>query len=350
MEVKVLDSILHGELKPWKVDTSNTRHFTELVKTAKAVSPSTNAELLKQLTALLVDYPALQKLLADETPNDKTVLQQLLYNAALPKYKDSITQFYYTLITSETLRLFNVILQQAANWSDLIDIRYQVGKTLTNIRVLAKQIISELNEQGFTSVPDEQSSFIHFALHYLKQSLIRLYLSIQESFKDSLVQVTTQEDFYLLDLEQPLSNFVAMEYVGPAVEKEGDKKKKNAKFSFGFKGDRESLKTVISQLCLKLDLLNDTTNTEDELLQTLTSKDLKPGSAKITIGCETVEFRYILIGLKKVFDNFSFSNIEKAKIFYSKTGNFITAQNLYSSKIENPKTKEEIDNIIKHLK
>jgi hypothetical protein len=39
MEVKVLDSIMHGVLKPWKIDTTNTRRFTELVKAAKAASP-----------------------------------------------------------------------------------------------------------------------------------------------------------------------------------------------------------------------------------------------------------------------------------------------------------------------
>ena len=55
MEVKVLDSIMHGVLKPWKLDTTNTRRFTELVKAAKAASPNTNAALLSQLTALLVD-------------------------------------------------------------------------------------------------------------------------------------------------------------------------------------------------------------------------------------------------------------------------------------------------------
>jgi hypothetical protein len=350
MEVKLLDNILHGALKPWKLDASNTRHLTELVKTAKAVSPNTNTGLLKQLTALLADYPDLQKALADETPNDNTTSQQLLFNTELPKYIDPVTQFYYTLITAETLRLNNAFLQQAVNWTDLVDIRYQAGKTLTNIKVLAKQTATELNEQGFTSVPDAQSSFIHFALYYLKNRLIQLYFSIQEVFKESLVQVTTQEDFYILDLGEPITNFVQLKYVGTAVEKEDNKKGKKAKFSFGFKGEKESLKTVISQLCLKLNLINDTTNTEDDLFQVLTSRDLKPGTIKINIGCETVEFRYILIGFKKIFDNFSFSNIEKAKIFYSKTGNFITAQNLYSSKIDTPKTKEEIDNIIKHLK
>lgn len=92
MEVKVLDSIMHGVLKPWKLDTTNTRRFTELVKAAKAASPNTNAELLSQLTALLVDYPSLQKIVADETIAN-TALQQLLYKTDLPKYKDAVTHF-----------------------------------------------------------------------------------------------------------------------------------------------------------------------------------------------------------------------------------------------------------------
>jgi len=36
MGIKILDSILHGELKPWKLDTVNTRRYTDLVKAANA--------------------------------------------------------------------------------------------------------------------------------------------------------------------------------------------------------------------------------------------------------------------------------------------------------------------------
>ena len=50
MEVKILDSIMHGALKPWKLDTTNTRRFIELVKAAKSASPVTNADLHKQIT------------------------------------------------------------------------------------------------------------------------------------------------------------------------------------------------------------------------------------------------------------------------------------------------------------
>ncbi|MBL0233301.1 MAG: hypothetical protein IPQ08_06510 [Chitinophagaceae bacterium] len=144
--------------------------------------------------------------MADETIGN-TALQQLLYKTDLPKYKDAVTHFYYFIITGETLRVFNAVLQQAANWTELVDIRYQVGKTLTNVRVLAKQVTTELNEQGFTAVPDAQSSVVQFALYYLKHSLIQLYFSIQEQFKASLSQTTTLEDFYLLDLEEPFPQF-----------------------------------------------------------------------------------------------------------------------------------------------
>ena len=65
MEVKILDSILHGSLKPWKIDATNSRRFIGLVKAAKATTQKTNSELVKQLMDLLYDFPAVQKLLKD---------------------------------------------------------------------------------------------------------------------------------------------------------------------------------------------------------------------------------------------------------------------------------------------
>ena len=136
MEVKILDSILHGSLKPWKIDTTNSRRFIGLVKATKASTPTTNAELVKQLIELLSDFLAVKKLFNDEPKNPST-LQPLLFDIELPRYKDAVTNFYYLLITGETLRSYNTFLNQSESWTDLIDIRYQVGKTLTNIRVLA---------------------------------------------------------------------------------------------------------------------------------------------------------------------------------------------------------------------
>lgn len=91
MEVKILDSIIHGDLKPWKINTTDTRRFTELVKAANAASPKTNAVLLSQHTALFADYPALQKILKDETPSNNTEIVNHFFKIDLPKFNDSVT-------------------------------------------------------------------------------------------------------------------------------------------------------------------------------------------------------------------------------------------------------------------
>ncbi|MEP6553885.1 MAG: DUF6617 family protein [Ferruginibacter sp.] len=351
MEVKILDSIIHGFLKPWKLDTTDTRRFTELVKAAKAASPSTNAELLSQLIALLVDYPTVQKILNEETIIN-TPLQPLLCKTDLPKYKDAVTHFYYIIITGETLRVFNSVLQQAATWTELVDIRYQVGKTLTNIRVLAKQVSIELNEQGFIAVPDEQSSFVHFALYYLKHSLIQLYFSVQEQFKASLQQVTTLEDFYLLDLEEPVTNIVYLEFIEQPDQSSHEQNLSNTvqdKVSFGFTGDKERLKAAIVQLCQKIDLLIEDKTSSDDLFAVLTSRDLEANTKKIYLGCETTQFRYIIDKITLQFTNLKLKAIEKTKAFYSKNGTLITAQNLSAGKVDNPKEKGTIDNILKQM-
>ncbi len=351
MEVKILDSIIHGFLKPWKLDTTNTRRFTELVKAAKAASLNTNAELLSQLTALLADCPTVQKTLTDETIIN-TPLQPLLCKIDLPKYKDAVTHFYYFIITGETLRVFNAVLQQAANWTELVDIRYQVGKTLTNVRVLAKQVSMELNEQGFTAVPDAQSSFVHFALYYLKHSLIQLYFSVQEQFKDSLTQVATIEDFYLLDLEEPVSNIVYLEFIALPTESSQELNPNNPiqdKLSFGFAGDKDRLKAVIVLLCQKIELLNEDQTSSDTLLKIFTSRDLEAINDKVYLGCETTQFRYIVDNIKLHFTNLKLKAIEKSGAFFSKNGTKITAQNLSAGKVDNPKEKGTIDNILKQL-
>ncbi len=90
MEVKILDSILHGTLKPWKIDTSNSRRFIGLVKAAKAIAPKTNEELEKQLLDLLSDFPTVKKLLHDE-PINSSPLQPLLFDVELPRYKDAVS-------------------------------------------------------------------------------------------------------------------------------------------------------------------------------------------------------------------------------------------------------------------
>lgn len=131
-------------------------------------------------------------------------------------------------------------------------------------------------------------------------------------------------------------------------KKQKDNSRKTAKATFGFHGDTSKLKTVLAQLS-KVDLLNEEKNNTDELFALLTSKDLNGKVSKIFINCETAQFRYIIDKLSPLFSNLTPKTIGKSGLFYSKKGTSLTDQNLYSSRIDNPKDKETIDKILKQL-
>lgn len=264
MEIKILDSILHGQLKPWKFNTANTRRLVEIIKSAKA-----DGNILTRLQALLQDFPALQKLITEEgSPSN---LQPLYFNLQLPAFKDHGTQFYFLLITAEAQRIFDIMLHQSLEWKEPVDITYHVCKALNNIKVLTIQSAEELKERNLLTVPEEGSDLIHFTLYYLKHNLIALYFSIQDAFKDSLQQTTSLEDFCLLDLQEPLANMLPLKFVGPVEEKEKEVKYTDSqeKVAFGFKDDVQKLKTVINQLCHQIELLNEDVTEADDLIKIL---------------------------------------------------------------------------------
>lgn len=351
MEIKILDSILHGELKPWKLDTSSTKHFTELVRAAKAVSPTTNGELQKQLTSLLADYPTLKKWL-DTAPTTSTALQPLVFKSELPACTNPPTHFYAAVISAETLRVYNSFMQQSVNWNTTIDIPFHTIRLLNSVKVLSQQTVAELQERGFTTVPDEQSSFIHFALYYLQHSLIQLYFSIQKVFENNLPQVTTLEDFYSLDLNLPRGRIIELKKPAIVPEKEitSIAQSDNKPFSFGFKGDETKLRNLISVLCNHKNLLDESITKPDDFIKLLTTKNINDKEYKIQIGCETNLFQYIADKLKTTLPKFTYANIEKCNYFFTKNGKPVRASLLSNSKSNNPvskQTKEEINKFFK---
>lgn len=342
MELRILDSIIHGVLKPWMIDTSNNKRFTDLVKAAKKVDSSTNRELHTQLYNLLADFPTLQKVLETEIEIEKK-LQPLYYNINLPMYTNAVTNFYYLVITLESQRIYNRVLEYTKIYTNKIDFAYQTGKVLNYVKVLATQASIEIELMGFSGT-QSQVETSNYVIHFLKHTLIQLYFSIQEQFKDRLEDTTTLEDFYLLDLQEPLTGMLPLEKVH-LIEND----KPQEKLSFGFNGDAAKLKNVLTQLNSGIELLDVEISSVETLHTLLTQKIVIPNSVKIQFGCETVQLRYIIDKLKPYFNTFNPQNIELSECFYTKNGTLIKAQNLYTNKISNPKKKDKIDNIIKHL-
>ncbi len=345
MEIKILNSIIHKELAPWLINIDN-KIIAEKIKKIGNKEPKQFNELELQIKTLVNDYPELLKWIEKQITNDSIEIKQPYYTTSLPVFTDAISKYYTLLISKEIVRVFNTYLSKSDKWTDNIDINYHTTLLLKRIKNLTKQVFKEIADRGLEE--HETNNNINFVLQYLKHNLIILFFSIQEVYKEELEQVISLEDFYLLELGLPLSDIQEIIFLGK-VSDPIQTKPDNKKLTFGFNGDVEKLKSVLSSLDKTIDLINGDTTSLNDLFNILTSKEIKPKSIKIQLNCETANFRYIIDKLKPVFSNLKPISIEKTESFFSKNGVLITAQNLYSSKIENPKLKEDIDKISKHL-
>ena len=350
MDITILNSIIFKELMPWSFIPGTLKLKSELIKKANDQEPLTTKKLSEQVRQLITEYPSLLKWLDKQSFKNETPISPHIYSSALPEYSDAASKYYALLISKEKLRLFNAFLNQSKNWTNKIDIIYHTTIALKNIKALAKHTVKEIKERWLEEIPNESSTLTHFVLHYLKQQLIELYFDIQEVNKDTLITTVSKEDFYLTELQLPKASII--ELVKSESESEpvnNNSRITQKKFCFGFSGDVKKLKIVITELTNELDLVDWDVTTPEELINVLTSKNIKPFSTKIKLGCETTVFRYILDRLKLHFTNLSFISIENSGIFYSKKNNLIKATNLSVSKVNNPKRKELLDNILQKL-
>lgn len=349
MEVKIFHSILHTELMPWTLNQSDIKLINERVKKAGANEPVNQSELAQQIKALILGHSNLIKWIDKQDSNATEPLIELFYSTQLPSFYDAFSKYYSLLINKEVLRIFNAFLFKSKKWSNKIDIIYNTNVALKNIKVLIQQISKQIKERQLENT-NINELITCFVLFFLKHKLLTLFFSIQEIHKDNLDEIITVENFYLCELNEPVSKIQPLLYSNNNFEQTitGNEPAQN-KLSFGFKKEIEKLRGVITQLCIKNELLNEDMCTKDALVNVLTSKNVFTISTSIYLNCETAVFREIIDKFKPFFSNLKLINIEKSKLFYSKNGILITAQNLSSSKIENPKLKEEISRIFKEL-
>lgn len=345
MELKILNSILHNELRPWILNKSD-KEIAEKLKKAGKSDASNMDDLTQQVKILVEDYQALSKWVDKQGIESTKPISSLYYSTELPLFKNVITKYYSVLISKEVERIFNTFLLQSVHWDSDIMIIYNTNMLLKNVKALTKQVFKEIEDKELDR--ETQEDYITaFVLQYLKDSLLTLFFSVQEVQKDKLEQLLTLEDFYLLELNQPLEKMQELTFTGTDT-KEVNVSKAKKKLTFGFTGDKEKLRTVISQLNRQIELLDEHTPSSD-LFEVLTSKSIPKKSVKIRLGCETVQFIYVIHKLSNHFNNLTPKTIQESEIFYSKGNTLIKAQNLYKNKINNPKNKEMIDKIINQL-
>ena len=120
------------------------------------------------------------------------------------------------------------------------------------------------------------------------------------------------------------------------------------KLCFGYKKSPGYLTPFISALNARIDFLDPKTSVED-FIRIVSSDDLDTIHEKIYLGCNTNEFKYLLKYFKADFKSLNPATMGKSGIFISNIGNPITAECIYSSRIENMQSKFTIDNIFNKM-
>lgn len=352
MEIKVLHSIIHSELMPWTFDQSQQKELNERLKKAIAVKPATVAQLTDQQKTLLSTYPALSAWLQKQKVSNDATLQELPFQTDLPKHTDAATKFYSLVISNECKRLYSAFIDSTKNKTNKVDLNYHTNVLLKKIKILLLQIIKDMQGKQVEDVSLIQSNLTAFVLHFLKRELVAFYFSIQEVHKPLLEEVIDHENFFLLELQETIDKLIPINQVHPIERQPLKENTADEVFTFGFTGDPKKLKTVIAELCREIELLDESRTSQSDLFKALTAKNIKPGSTKIYISCQTKQFRRVRDQLDKHFNHFSLANIEKSQFFYSKLDNPITENSLSASASKGRiavQKQANIDNIIKHL-
>ena len=194
MEISVLDSILHDNLKPWLLDNSTVKYFQEAIKNINQTKCENYNQLHQQIIKLLgKDYKYISKKINNPYSNNQTKLVDNFYSIEIPNYTDISTQFYYLLISKESQRIFNSFILESKNWTDSNDFYFHTSQTLTSINALATNVNNEILERNYEgNIPIDN---IHYTLFILKYKLIALFFDIQELFKEHLNNIEDISSF-----------------------------------------------------------------------------------------------------------------------------------------------------------
>ena len=349
MEIKIFNSILFGNLKPWLIDAASAKHFAENLKHAGSKIPATEFELLQQLKTLLRGKADLIAWLNHQPADKNMVLLETYYFTDLPVFNDTLSKYYSQIIGLEAKRIFNRFKAYSETLDNNIDIIYNTNMLLSSIKTVIKQTIEEIEDRGFEETPDKSDSLVTFTLNYLKHSLTVLFLSIQEINQEHLERIISPEDFHLIELDQPLDTMQEIHCMLPdpvqqtplTIANQKALLKQNVvprKLSFGWKGKKvNTLQMLFDDLCVDINFLNEEKTSVESLVELLTSSEIIPGKINIYLGCKTTMFVFVIDNISNQFQRLTQTNIEKSMCFWTKddtnkTPTLVTSTNFSKSR------------------
>jgi len=355
MELTIFKNIIFGELKPWSSTAVDEKFYRNNLSKDFIKPSNTINGYYKALKELHHDKPNLFKedglevYIVQKDTDKKTEILNPLIELDLNKPTTSTQKFYHYLLKNEATRLSNRIFKCVNK--DISEI--QQKEIVQNVVKSCKDLLLRI---GTDRKAFPKTDLTEYVIPQLITSVIRL-LKETELLYPHLLHDLPSDKFVIFGelLNMPIPDYEIQNKTDHYTKvrnvllgNDDCKLEKDNRFSFGFNGDKENLKTVIYALNREIELLNDNTS-PDDLFAILTSKDLKRGDKQIHINCETTQFGYIVSLLTPHFTNFNPTAIEKSNLFYSKKGTLLKRNNLYKNKSNLTKEYDTINNIIKQL-
>jgi hypothetical protein len=284
---------------------------------------------------------------------DTDIHQEILYplvEISLENPTTSTQKFYHYLLSNEATRLTDRVFKSINK--DIEEI--QKKEIIQNVVKSCKDLLLRIgtDQESFPKteltnyvVPQLITNVIRFLKETEKlytQYLYDLPATINELFGELL-----QQPILDINIDKTTPEFQTVNNILSGIDNYTFEK--DARFSFGFNGDKEKLKSVLIALNRNIELLNEDRTSVEDVLNVLISKDLKRGAPLIYIGCETLEFAYIVKKLELSFSNFKPTSIDSSNLFFSKKGIEIKKGSLYNANQREPYKKADIDNIFNQL-
>ena len=356
MDLTIFKSIVYGELKPWASNAINEKFYRQnMFANFMKPTPTIN-EYYKALKELHKDKPNLFKEDGLETyiaqPNTD-ISHEILHPLVEVTLAEPITttqKFYHFLLLNEATRLTDRVFKSINKDIDEI----QKMEIIQNVVKSCKALLFEI---GTDQQYYDKTELTTYVIPQLITNVIRFLKETELLYPQYLYDVpSTKNELYGELLKQPIPE-TNIEKTTPEFQTvhnillgiDNYTFEKDTRFSFGFNGNNEKLKTVLIALNKNIELLDDDKTSVDELLSVLTSKNLGLGAPQIHIGCQTNLFNHVWRKLKPKFNNLGATSLAASKLFYSKSNTLLSKSNLEKKVSDYAENIDTINNIFNQL-
>lgn len=216
MELKIFNSIIFTELRPWQPENQIESVYIEKLRKLDRQNPVNSIQLYTSLNILLSDHPRLTDFSSDYLQPSNHHLIKSLFDVETLNFFNATTEFYLNLIRFESIRVKNNFIAAIDAASDIQEKKYWAKiafKNIKNIVLLSADEFKSRNLERFIgplifgspNTYDLKNTNTSFALYILKQYSISLLFDLQIIFKDYLDTIVSHDDFYLYTLQEPVT-------------------------------------------------------------------------------------------------------------------------------------------------